>query len=1053
MPRRPCSAALLAFASLTVLAEPVVGESGRWERQDSLVDFRLGAARDVSREVTAGAAFVELPRPLRVDGRLAALLEVGPGWIAFHARRPAGVVEVAPEATRLVAAPLRLDVLSGTGVEMAPGSPVLVEASERGAVVRWTGLTTGLDGGSIAEASVDALGAVRVQYLRLTRSARRGLDEGRLHAGLGGGTATAGGLAPAPAAAFVLPPRSLRPATPRPALPEAEGDPPVGCEPAPGTWCDVTGGAVGQASVFLTENFNDGASASRGWTSTGPWHEVPFLTCGGGATSDPGMAWYVGQDASCSYASNVTASLFSPPVGPVTVNTFIEVWNRVAKEDGAIGPIVVPVDFVEIYVNGGLLGSYLDPGDPNVWFPIRESLAPWAGQVVTIEFRFTSDGTVEDLGWFVDDVEIWDAGVQPANCISSASLGENAPCDQVVSDQWNFDENLFCNGCTYTFYALVECGREMHLPLWDMEGTDLRITDVLTGQPTSLRCINGTAAAQAAGEQPPPVIQGDCCGTPGVEMWWGPPFDVTDDPEPGRVRWGLDEGCPNISQQYDLNGNGLECSELPGCGGLLDRISPGEQQVMDCYIQREEGLCGIYRLDITSGGFIWSLFANCDGTDTPQFQIFNDCTQAWAAFNPLPELAVENLAAVSGCPDIELSFDIRNIGCADFEGQVPVRLVSNCPTPDILDVTVDGPVRAGDAVTRDVTFTASCGPVEIEIFVDPDDLIEECTESISVAACRAEEGIDSAIAETCECSPVITTPVEDQTICEGGTATLNAAGLGLDSCVGDVTYLWTDPAGTEWLGEQIMVSPAETTTYSVTVQCTGDPLCAARQDAVVTVHRAPLFSEPSVRDVADCNLGIELAWEPATFLDTPSGHYNVYRSETSCVGAVDQASVELMEVVATGVQGARWVDTGTVAGTAYWYVVEAEDDTAGTSCPDRGRVNQGSVRRYCVGPVTDAFVGAIPDGVYTTLFGSHAGGQVSFRWTTARPLLPDEHFHLLKATGDPRALFTRANPEADVQREHSEPRDPASEREFFDLRVANECEQESLDEYPEGFDR
>ena len=63
------------------------------------------------------------------------------------------------------------------------------------------------------------------------------------------------------------------------------------------------------------------------------------------------------------------------------------------------------------------------------------------------------------------------------------------------------------------------------------------------------------------------------------------------------------------------------------------RLRPGENQTMDCSIVNDSGLCGIYRLDIGSGGNVWSLFANCDGTNTPQFQIYQDCTEAWAAFN------------------------------------------------------------------------------------------------------------------------------------------------------------------------------------------------------------------------------------------------------------------------------------------------------------------------------------------------------------------------------------------------------------------------------------
>ena len=51
------------------------------------------------------------------------------------------------------------------------------------------------------------------------------------------------------------------------------------------------------------------ASTTRGWTATGSWHEVAWDTCVlglpgtqvGGASTNPGAAWYFGVDLSCDY--------------------------------------------------------------------------------------------------------------------------------------------------------------------------------------------------------------------------------------------------------------------------------------------------------------------------------------------------------------------------------------------------------------------------------------------------------------------------------------------------------------------------------------------------------------------------------------------------------------------------------------------------------------------------------------------------------------------------------------------------------------------------------
>ena len=70
----------------------------------------------------------------------------------------------------------------------------------------------------------------------------------------------------------------------------------------------------------------------------------------------------------------------------------------------------------------------------------------------------------------------------------------------------------------------------------------------------------------------------------------------------------------------------------------------------------------------------WTLFSNCDGTDTPQFNIYWDCTEAWAAYNPLPELGVANVSASGDCWTYDITFDVVNIGCVDHLGDVPVAI-------------------------------------------------------------------------------------------------------------------------------------------------------------------------------------------------------------------------------------------------------------------------------------------------------------------------------------------------------------------------------------------
>jgi len=220
-----------------------------------------------------------------------------------------------------------------------------------------------------------------------------------------------------------------------------------------------------------------------------------------------------------------------------------------------------------------------------------------------------------------------------------------------------------------------------------------------------------------------------------------------------------------------------------------------------------------------------------------------------------------------------------------------------------------------------------------------------------------------------------------------------------------------------------------------------DGACFVEDRVTVIVDMAPLIESVTVTDPSDCNLGLEVRWTPAWFPNPAGAAYNVYRSETSCADALSRAPL------AAGLIGTSWVDTTTRAGVSYRYVVEAEDGLAGSACVPAGPHHGGSVARACSEPALEAGSFAFPEGVYATLFASHVGQQVTLHWQTARDLLPAEHFHLLKAVNEPTNSFARVNPEAAGTRSFTEI-DELSDLQFFDLRVANGCEDESLDEFP-----
>ena len=303
------------------------------------------------------------------------------------------------------------------------------------------------------------------------------------------------------------------------------------------------------------------------------------------------------------------------------------------------------------------------------------------------------------------------------------------------------------------------------------------------------------------------------------------------------------------------------------------------------------------------------------------------------------------------------------------------------------------------------------------------------------------EVLDSVACGGLGCEPSIGGPPVDQRICAGENAVLDASGLSLARCDGTIDYLWSDATGPLGTEPVVEVAPVEDTFYTVVVECSTDPTCFVSDEVLVEVDPLPAIESASVVDPSDCNLGLVLSWTAAAF-PTPAGAvYNLYRSETSCADALAAPPL------ATGLTALSWIDAATVPGVEYWYVVEAEDGDAGTACRPQGPHHGGAVARACAGPAVDAGTYAFPDGVYATLFASHSGHEVTFHWDSARDLLPAEHFHLLKTVDEPTNTFAHANPESDLSRSFTEV-DPTASLQFFDLRVANGCEDESLDEFP-----
>ena len=107
----------------------------------------------------------------------------------------------------------------------------------------------------------------------------------------------------------------------------------------------------------------------------------------------------------------------------------------------------------------------------------------------------------------------------------------------------------------------------------------------------------------------------------------------------------------------------------------------------------------------------------------------------------------------------------------------------------------------------------------------------------------------------------------------------------------------------------------------------------------------PIISgTPAVSDVDPCEPGLLVEWEPAVWAPSAGGGvYNVYRGEPDCSAP--------LAPVALGLASSPFLDTDTIEGTTYSYVIEAEDASGCGSGPFQSGM---TARTSCSPAIADA---------------------------------------------------------------------------------------------------
>lgn len=532
-----------------------------------------------------------------------------------------------------------------------------------------------------------------------------------------------------------------------------------------------------------------------------------------------------------------------------------------------------------------------------------------------------------------------------------------------VRTVWEFNDGAYCisspeshnhpDGCAFAMYATVRCGTEFHVPLYDVETGHLRVFDVFRGEYVSLDAVSTGGWTQS-----------------GTDISW--------------------EDCVGSSELWN-------------------------NQTTDISFSRADGVCGVYRLEFANhSGFVWSLFANCTGESLGGYPIFDNLCDAVAAFEPLPDLVLASASATVSCPDITVTWEARNEGCAPAR-DVTVTLLDNGAAVATDTIPLVAPFSTGTS-TFTTTFPGGASTGNVTLVMDAGDLVQECEETPD-AGCAIQGGANSVRLVDCgpACDVVAVGAFSPSALCESGSASFDASASASTDCPGGVLeYRLTGPgASFPWQASPVFagLSPSGTSDYLLEVRCADPSLrdgCVDSRTVTLGVERPPLLDGASIvaREV-DCTPGIELSWSPATFRGaTGSGVYNVYRSTVSCADAVGPAG----RLVGT-TPVAAFTDVATVAGETYYYVVEAEDATGfpGGCLPD-GPTFGGAVTRAdapggaCAGIVErqgpdTALLPRVEGRLRVGWPEAYSPGTATLHWSTNEPLDAgaDEHFHVLRS--------------------------------------------------------
>lgn len=150
--------------------------------------------------------------------------------------------------------------------------------------------------------------------------------------------------------------------------------------------------------VTTTPGFYDDIEAGQGnWTHWGTydnWHITTYKS------HSPTHSWYCGLESNHQYTNENDASL-ATPYFVVTPDSSLKFWHQYSLEQGW--------DYGHLDIDNGsklwrTLGIFT--GTQGSWTQAIYPLQNYSGQTVRLRFRFISDYSIVQEGWYIDDINV-----------------------------------------------------------------------------------------------------------------------------------------------------------------------------------------------------------------------------------------------------------------------------------------------------------------------------------------------------------------------------------------------------------------------------------------------------------------------------------------------------------------------------------------------------------------------------------------------------------------------------------------------------------------------